>query len=277
MRHYEGKFLGRNKLSLYYQSWAPDGFPIAVLLLVHGLAEHSGRYSNLVNYFVPRGYAICTFDLRGHGKSDGIKGYVERFSYYVDDIKTFHDRVCQEHKSTKVYMVGHSMGGALALAYALKYRGELDGLIFSAPVLKAGASISRLAKMIAKVLSLVLPKMGVSIIDASTISQDKAVVDAYINDPLVYRGKISARLGAEILRVTEKLPSRLPQITLPILIMHGGEDRLSDPESSKMLFKLVGSKDQTLKIYEKFYHEIFNEPERQQVFTDMETWLKRHV
>jgi alpha-beta hydrolase superfamily lysophospholipase len=277
MRHTEGKFLGRKNLNLYYQSWSPDGIPIAVLVVVHGLAEHSGRYANLVNYFVPRGYAVCSFDLRGHGKSEGTRGYVERFSYYVDDLKTFCDKVCNEHKNTRVFMVGHSMGSAIAIAYAIKYQNELDGLILSGATLKAGASISSLDKLMAKVLSVVLPKMGVAVLDASAISRDKAVVDAYVNDPLVYRGKVSARLGAEILSMIEKLPKQIPQISLPILIMHGVIDRLSDPASSKMLYELVQSKDKTLKMYENFYHEIFNDPERQKVFSDMETWLKHHV
>ncbi|MDD5287825.1 MAG: lysophospholipase [Dehalococcoidales bacterium] len=277
MQHTEGKFPGCKNLNLYYQSWVPDGIPIAVLVVVHGLAEHSGRYANLVNYLVPRGYAVCSFDLRGHGKSEGTRGYVERFSCYIDDLKTFCDMVCNEHKSTRVFMVGHSMGSAIAIAYAIKYQNELDGLILSGATLKAGASISNLDKLMAKVLSVFLPKMGVAVLDASAISRDKAVVDAYVNDPLVYRGKVSARLGAELLRIIEKLPKQIPQISLPILIMHGAIDRLSDPASSKMLYELVQSKDKTLNVYEDFYHEIFNDPERQKVFSDMETWLKRHV
>ena len=277
MQHTEGKFLGRNNLNLYYQSWAPDGIPIAVLVVVHGLAEHSGRYSNLVNYFVPKGYAVYSFDQRGHGKSEGTRGYVERFSYYLDDLKTFCDMVSREHKSTKVFMVGHSMGGTIATAYAINHQSELDGLILSAAVLKAGASVTKLSILMAKVPSLLAPKMGVTVLDASTISRDKAVVDAYVNDPLVYRGKISARLGAELLNMIEKLPVKIPQISLPVLIMHGTADRLSDPSSSKMLFELTGSKDKNLKLYEGFYHEIFNDPQRGQVFLDMEDWLNQHV
>ena len=277
MQHTEGKFTGRNNLNLYYQSWLPDGVPLAVLLVVHGLAEHSGRYLNVVNYFVPRGYAVYSFDLRGHGKSDGRRGYVEHFSYYLDDLKTYYDMVRQENKNAKIFMVGHSIGGTIATDYAINHQGELDGLILSAVVLKAGASVTGLTILMAKVLSFLLPKMGVSPIDASTISRDKAVVDAYVNDPLVYRGKISARLGTELLNEMKRLLSIISELSLPILIMNGTDDRLSNPDSSKMLFDGVGSKDKTLKLYEDFYHEIFNEPGRQQVFLDMEKWLKLHV
>ena len=277
MQYTEGKFTGFNNYSLYRQAWLPDEIPIAVLLVVHGLAEHSGRYANVVNYFVPRGYAVYSFDLRGHGKSEGKRGYVEHFSYYLDDLKAYYDIVRQENKNAKIFMVGHSIGSTIATAFAINHPRELDGLILSAVVLKAGESVTGLTILMAKVLSFLLPKMGVSPIDASTISRDKAVVDAYVNDPLVYRGKISARLGTELLNEMKRLLSIISELSLPILIMNGTADRLSNPASSKMLFEGVSSKDKTLKLYQDFYHEIFNEPERQQVFQDMENWLKLHV
>ena len=277
MQHTEGKFTGRNNYNLYRQAWLPDGIPSAVLLLVHGFGEHSGRYSNLVNYFVPKGYAVYSFDLQGHGKSEGKRGYVERFSYYVDDVKTFYDKVREENKNAKIFMVGHSVGGTIATTYAIEHQSDLNGLIISAPFIKPGASITKLTVLMARILSVLAPKMGVSALDASTISRDKAVVDAYINDPLVYTGKMSARLGTELLSTMEKLPSKISGLSLPILIMHGTADRASDPSSSTMLFDGVSSKDKTLKLYEGFYHEIFNDPERQQVFSDMEAWLKLHV
>lgn len=277
MRYTEGRFTGQKNLSLYSQSWQPDGIPIAVLLVIHGLAEHSGRYLNLVNYFVPRGYAVCTYDLRGHGKSEGRRGYVERFSYYLDDTKTFIESVCRNHENTKMFMVGHSMGGTIAVAYAIEHQYELDGLITSGALLKVGSSVTKVAMLMAKILSFLLPTMGVSVLDASTICTDRTVVDAYVNDPLVFRGKVSARLGAELLGTIQKLPSRLHVLSQPILIMHGAADRLCDPESSKRLYELAGSGDKVLKFYEGFYHEIFNEPLRDQVFSDMEGWLNRHV
>jgi alpha-beta hydrolase superfamily lysophospholipase len=129
----------------------------------------------------------------------------------------------------------------------------------------------------AKILSVILPKMGVSALDASGISRDKAVVEAYVKDPLNYTGKLSARVGAELLKTMAMLQKRLAEITLPILIMQGSQDRISDPSSSKMLYDGVSSKDKTMKIYEGFYHEIFNDPERQQVFGDMEVWLNARL
>jgi alpha-beta hydrolase superfamily lysophospholipase len=277
MQHTEGKFTGRNNFSLYRQAWLPDGIPVAILVVVHGIAEHSSRYTNLVNYFVPKGYAVYSFDLRGHGKSDGTRSYIEHFSYYLDDVKTFCDLVGAENKNAKIFMVGHSMGSTIAIDYAIQHQNELKGLIVSGTTLKAGSSVNKASILMAEILSVLMPKMGVMALDTDLLCRDKAVVAAYVNDPLVYTGKLRARWGIELMKTMTKLQSGMSELTLPILIMQGTQDRISDPSSSQMLFDGVSSKDKTMKLYEGFYHEIFNDPERQQVFSDMETWLKLHV
>ena len=273
MKHLEGNFKGQKDLKLYCQSWQPSRDPKAVLLVVHGFAEHSGRYMNIVNHFVPKGYTVYGLDHRGHGRSEGLRGYVEQFSYYLDDLKTFFDMIRSEHGDAKIFIVGHSMGGTIATAYAVEHQDEFDGLILSGAGLKMGNGSLRILIPLVRVLSLFLPKMGITIIDASTISQDEAVVEAYVNDPLVYWGKIRARLGSELTTAMQKLPHQMLKIALPILIMHGTADRLVDPAGSKILYEKVGSEDKTLKLYDGFYHEIFNEPGREQVFEDMERWL----
>ena len=279
MEHKEGRFQGCKGLTLYYQCWLPATDPKAILLVVHGWAEHSGRYTNLVNYFVPKGYAICALDHRGHGKSEGLRGYVERFSDYLDDLKTFFDVVRSEHGDTKIFLVGHSMGAIIATAYtvAVSHQQELAGLIVSGVGVKPGSSLSSALIPLARILSLLLPRLGIMVLDASAISQDKAVVDAYVNDPLVYRGKITCRFGAEMLATLRKLPSEMPEINLPILIMHGTADRLCDPEGSRILYDQASSRDKALKLYEGFYHEIFNEPGHKQVLADMEAWLAARI
>ena len=277
MKHIEGTFKEPTGLNLYFQYWLPDQTPKAVLMIVHGLAEHSGRYANIVNYFVPRGYAVCGFDYRGHGKSDGMRCYVDRFSDYVNDVRAFFEKVHQEYSNLKIFLVGHSLGATIAIAYALQYQRDLAGLIISGTSLKPGASISPALKAVARLIAALFPKMGLTVLDASTISRDKAVVDAYVNDPLVYRGKIPARLAVEMIKTIDKMPSQIPAINLPIIIMHGTDDRLCNPEGSQMLYDLVGSPDKTLKLYQGFYHEIFNEPEHEKVMADVETWLSAHV
>ena len=273
MERTEGTFKGDKGLNLFYQCWLPNTNPKAVLLIVPGLAEHSGRYTNVVNYFVPRAYAVCGLDTQGHGKSDGLRCYIDRFSDYIDDIKIFFDIVHQRYSDRKIFMVGHSMGATIALAYAVQHQRDLAGLIISGVGLKPGSSISPVLKRVVRLISFLFPKMGVTVLDATAISQDKAVVDAYIHDPLVHRGKITARLGAELLKTIDRLPSQIPMINLPIIIMQGTEDLLCNPEGSPMVYDLVGSRDKTLKLYEGFHHEIFNEPGHLQVMADLEAWL----
>lgn len=271
--------MGRKGLSLYYQCWLSATDPRAILLVVHGWAEHSGRYTNLVNYFVPKGYVVCALDHRGHGKSEGLRGYVERFSDYLDDLTTFFDIVRTEYGDTKIFLVGHSMGAIVATAYTVtaSHQQALAGLIVSGVGVKPGSSLSSALIPLARILSVLLPRLGIMVLDASAISQDKAVVDTYVNDPLVYRGKITCRFGAEMLDTLRKLTSKMPEITLPILIMHGTADRLCDPEGSRILYDQANSSDKTLKLYDGFYHEIFNEPDREQVMADMEAWLAARI
>jgi len=277
MKHKEGTFTGYKGLKLYYQCWLPDKEPKAVLLVAHGLAEHSGRYKNLVDYFVPKGYAVYALDHRGHGKSEGTRAYVDNFNDYLIDLKTFFDKVRKENKNLKIFLFGHSLGGTIATAYAIEHQDELAGLMVSGSSLVPTKSVSPALLAMAGIVSALAPKMGVTLLDASLISRDETVVDAYVNDPLVFRGKIPARTGAEMARMWKQLPAQMPTIKLPVLIMHGMADQLTDPRGSKLLYERAGSKDKTLKIYDDCYHEICNEPDREQVFVDMESWLTKHL
>ncbi len=277
MKHLEGNFKGKDDLNLYYQAWLPVTKPRAVVVAVHGLAEHSGRYSNIVNRLLPQGYAVYMHDLRGHGRSHGRAGYVKRFYFYLNDLKHFIELVTGKHLERPVFLLGHSVGGTIVTAYASEWADELSGVILSAPLLRPGTELSPMVVLLAHVLSRITPSMGVSAIDANSISQDKAVVDDYVNDPLVYHGKISARLGGEILSVMHQLLKRTQRIDLPTIIMHGSNDVLSDPQGSQELYDLISSTDKTLTFYDSFHHEIFNEPGRDQVLADLEAWLAAHT
>lgn len=277
MGHKEGKFEGKKKLALYYQCWLPEGRPKAILLIAHGMAEHSGRYKNLADYFVSRGYAVYALDHRGHGKSDGVRIYIDRFDDYITDLRTFHELIRKENPETKVFLIGHSMGGTIAVAYSIKYQQDLSGLITSGASLLPATTAPPLLLAIAGIASALFPKVGTIVLDASAISRDRSVVEAYENDPLVYRGKIPARTGAELARMWKELPQQMSEIKLPILILHGSSDRLASPQGSKLLYERVSSTDKTLKIYDGLYHEVFNEPEREQVMQDVEQWLARHI
>ncbi len=276
MQQKEGNFKGIGNFNLYWRCWLPDGKPRAIILLAHGLGEHISRYDNLINNLVPKGYAVYGLDHEGHGKSEGQRIYVDRFQIYLDDLKTFYDMVRKDNPNDKIFLLGHSMGGLIATAYTLQHQQELAGLIVSAPLLKAGDSVSGGTIMAARVLSAIVPRMGVQSLDSTYLSRDKAVVEAYDKDPLVYRGKITARLGSEMFSTMTKIEPQMASITLPVLIMQGSADKLVSHEGSKTLYEKAGSKDKTLKIYDGFYHEIFNEQERARVFADLDAWLDSH-
>jgi acylglycerol lipase len=280
MKHQEGVFTGVRKAGFYYQGWLPEGEPKAVLLIVHGLAEHSGRYMNLVNRFVPLGYAVYGIDHLGHGRSEGRRLYVERFADYTVPIKAYAAMVRCWQPGRPVFLVGHSMGGLIGATYLLAHQAELAGAILSGPAIKPPGDIAAATIFAGRVLSVLFPWVGiVSRTTPEDISRDPAVVEAYVADPLVYQGKITARLGAEMLGAMERVRSEAGRITLPLLIVQGGADRLVDPAGARILYDAVASPDKQLIVYDGFSHEVFNEPEndRDRVLSDVERWLEAHL
>ena len=278
MKHQEG-FLNKNSAAqIYHQCWLPEGDIKAVLLVVHGLAEHCGRYKNLVDHFLPLGYAVYGFDLPGHGKSSGKRVYVDRFEDYTQTLAAFLDKVRILHGDIPIFLVGHSMGSLVSAVFLTHRQEDLAGAILSGSgVVKVPENISSFTILAGKVFSVFMPKIGLVGLDVNAVSRDASVVKAYVEDPLVHTGKTTARLAAEILRAMGSIPGQANRITLPILLLQGGEDKLVDPAGAKMLFETVGSTDKTLKIYEGLYHEIMNEPERNLVMGDMEQWLESHL
>jgi len=232
---------------------------------------------NLVNHFLPLGYAVYGFDHIGHGKSEGIRVHVERFEDFTDTLRTFIDMVREWHPDKPIFLVGHSMGGLISAAYLLEHQAEVSGAVLSGPSVKVPENISSATIFMGKMLSALMPKAGLLALEAGGVSRDAAVVQAYINDPLVYRGKTTARLAAEMLKAMQRVSTEAGRITLPVLIVQGGADRLVDPSGAQMLHDKVGSKDKTIKIYEGFYHEVFNEPEHPQVLSYVEGWLESHL
>ncbi len=276
MIHAEGRFQTPRGANIYYQHWQPEAAPKAILFVVHGLAEHSGRYMNLVNYFVPRGYAVYGLDHIGHGKSDGTRVYLERFNDFIEPLKTYFDMIQGWHPGKPVFLVGHSMGGLIGSVYLLEHQDELKGAVLSAPAVKVSDNISPATIMLGKILSGILPQTGLLALDATAISKDKSVVDAYLNDSLVYTGKVTARLAAEMLSAMQRVTAEAATIRLPILLLQGSADRLIDPGGANMLHEKASTPDKTLKVYAGLYHEVFNEPEREQVLRDVEAWLEAH-
>ena len=277
MKYQEGYLKGVRDTDIYYQYWLPEGEPKAILLVVHGLAEHSGRYMNVVNFLVPSGYAVYGIDHIGHGKSDGKRVYVKRFQDYTKTLMNYFDMIREWQPEKPIFLIGHSMGGLISAAYLLEHQDELSGAVLSGPGIKVPDNISQAIIFVGKILSIITPKAGLIQLDAEGVSRDPAVVDAYVNDPLVYTGKITARLGAELLKAMQYVTDQAPKIRLPIMTVQGSDDKLVDPSGAQLLYDLVSSKDKTIKIYNGFYHEVFNEPEHEQVLNDVKTWIEAHL
>jgi alpha-beta hydrolase superfamily lysophospholipase len=277
MKHEDGYFNGVRNIKIYKQCWLPNGAVKAVLLTVHGLGEHSGRYMNVVNHFVPKGYAVYALDHIGHGKSEGARANVERFSDFTVTLKTYFDMVRVAQPGKPIFLLGHSMGGLIASVYLLEHQADFKGAIISAPLAKISENTPPAAIAIGKIFSSLLPGLGVLAVDATAVSSDPAVVTAYANDPLNFHGKVPARLAAEILSTVARLNAAAATIRLPIILVQGSADKLVDPGGAQMIYDQATSTDKTIKFYEGYYHEVFNEPGRDRVLNDVEAWLEKHL
>jgi len=277
MKHQEGFFKGVRDANIYFQSWLPESEAKAVLLIVHGLAEHSGRYMNIVNHFVPLGYAVYGMDHLGHGKSDGKRVYLKRFEDYTNTLKIYLDRIRRLQPGKPIFLVGHSMGGLISALYLLDHQTELTGAVLSGVAVKVPDNITPAIIIVGKMLSALMPRLGLIGLDAEGVCRDPAVVQAYISDPLVFKGKTTARLAAEMLKAMKYVSAAAGKITLPILIVQGSADKLVDPSGAQILYDAVSSPDKEIRIYDGFYHEVFNEPEYDKVLRDVEIWLESHL
>lgn len=277
MKHTDGTFSGARGLSIYYQYWAPEVTPKALLLLVHGAGEHCNRYEDLARYFTAHGYVVAGLDHPGHGKSDGVYGHIERFQDLVDTVDIFQQRVKADFAGLPQILVGHSMGGLISALYLLQQQSEFVGCVLSGPAIKTEIEPGYLQLLFIRCLSLAAPRAGVLQLDAAGVSRDPAVVANYVSDPLVNHNKMTARMVSELFVAMHRIQSEASKIYLPMLLLHGGADVMAAPEGSRFLSENISSEDKSLKIYPELYHEIFNEPERDAVFADMLAWCDRHI
>ena len=277
MKHEEGKFSNNKGQSLYYQYWIPEGKVKASLFIVHGLNEHCGRYQHLASYLVDQGYAVYGMDLPGHGKSDGLRSYVDSYIDLIKPMDSYLDMIKTWQPGVPVFMVGHSMGGLLASAFLSEHIGQVDGAVLSGSLVKVPDYVSEFTIRVGKILSKVLPKFRLIEVDKQGLSRDPGVVQAYYDDPLVFTGKSTVRLSNEINNAITFVENNGHKIQEPLLILHGGDDRVCDPSWSQYLHKLISSPDKELIIYEGLYHEIYNEPEAESIFADVLSWLERQI
>jgi len=276
MSHSEGYFINSRGARIFYQAWLPESPPRAVLLVVHGLGEHCGRYAGLAGYFVSLGYAVYGFDHIGHGRSGGERQHVECLEELTDTLGEFCGKVRQWRGGVPLFLLGHSMGGLIAV-YHLLAGGEAAGAIFSAPSVKVGDSVAPSTLWVGKRLAVIAPKFRMLGIDRDGISRDPEVLAVYASDPLMRQGKFTVRLGMELLKAMQRLQTEIHRLTLPFILLQGGDDRIVDPGGAKWLYEEAGSIHKTLNIYPGLYHEVFNEPERGIVLQHVRDWLEGYV
>jgi alpha-beta hydrolase superfamily lysophospholipase len=273
MNYKEGSFSTPDRTSLYSRLYENEKAQ-SHILLVHGFGEHSGRYEALIAHLLGKGYSITTYDQRGHGKSAGLYGHVDRFAQYEEDLDFMVSVVSAHNESKKLFLIAHSMGGLVALRYLMKQPQAVMGAVISAPLVEIATKVPTHKRFVAKMSAALAPRMRMANeINPAVLSRDPEIGRAYAADPLV--GKmVSTRWFAEALKAMDELKRNAPQIYMPVLVMHGTEDKLANAEATVNLFANIGSPDKRLKIYEGYYHELFNEPEKQEIYERVTDWLE---
>ncbi|NEO98392.1 MAG: alpha/beta hydrolase [Symploca sp. SIO2E9] len=272
----EGTFKGARGINLFYQSWHPPGKPRAVLAIVHGLGAHSGLFGNIVEYLVPRNYAIYGFDLRGHGRSAGQRGYISSWADFREDLQAFLEMIEAQEPCCRRFVLGHSLGGVIALEYLIRTNAPEQGVITLAPALGA-VGVPPLKLSLGRILSRLCPRFTLNTgIDLSLSSRDPKVIIAYAQDPLRHR-QGTARLVTEFFATVDWVHLHAADLRTPLLILQGGADQVTLPTGSRNFFKEVTFSDKEKREYPQVYHEIHNDLNYQQMLADLEDWLERHL
>jgi len=275
----ESKTSMKDDVNFYIQGWEPEGTPKAIVCLIHGHGEHTGRYAHVGKALNEAGYALFGFDLRGHGQSGGPRGHFPSLDAVMQDINQFVEFQKQNHPDLPVFVYGHSLGGLMTLAYVIQHGEGLNGVITTGAALRTALQEQGAKIAVTKMLGSLIPTMTIkSELAATGLSHDDAVVQAYVNDPLVH-DKLTLGLGKAALAAIDLCFTRAGEFKPPLLIMHGNADEITYASGSEDSARLAGetNKDVTLKLWDGMYHEIHNEPEQADVFKFMIEWLNKHL
>lgn len=267
----EGTFAGVGGLNIFWRSWGPDGDPRGVVAIVPGFNSHSGYYEWAAEQFTAQGLAVYAVDLRGRGRSDGERFFVERFSEYVSDAAQLVSTAKSNHPGLPVFLLGHSAGGVVACLYALEHQSELAGLICESFAFQVPAP--DIALSILKGVGHIAPHLHVLPLKNEDFSRDASVVEKMNNDPLIAKESQPAETVAEMVRSDERLKQEFPNITLPVLILHGTADKATRFSGSQLFYDTAGSADKTLKLYDGVYHDPLNDTGKETVIADITNWI----
>jgi acylglycerol lipase len=275
LRTGEERLEGVGGLKIFLRWWRPDGAARGVVVIVHGFNSHSGEYGWAAEQFVADGLAVYAGDLRGRGKSDGERFFVNSLSEWVSDVATVMALAKSREPGLPVFMLGHSAGGVVSCIYTLEHQSELAGLICENFAHEVPAPDFALAVL--KGLSHVAPHAHVLKLKNEDFSRDPEVVRAKNNDPLIAHENQPTQAMAELVRADERLRREFPLITLPVLILHGTADHVTKPSGSQRFYDNAGSRDKTLKLYDGHFHDLLNDVEKEIVMSDMTRWIDAHL
>lgn len=272
VRRIESHFEAPDGTVLFRRAWlSPD--VRRALILLHGMADHSGRYDHVGSWFATHHCAVHALDLRGHGRSEGPRCHVDRFDDYLDDLQGFVACVREEHPGVPIVVVGHSMGGLIAISLFCERRVPVDLLVVTAAALEVGRVPSAMESLAVRLLRRFRPQTTLALrLDAHALSRDPEVVRAYLEDPLVPR-RVSVSLALEFLAAAARMSRRGATLQVPTLLLHGDMDTLCLPRGARSLYNQMRTPGAKLLVYPKLRHELLNEPEQEQVFEDVNSWI----
>ncbi len=266
---------GTGGLNIFVRSWRPDGRIRGVVAICHGVKSHSGYYGWVAEQFVANGLAVYALDLRGRGKSDGERFYLEKFQDYLDDVNVLVNLAKSREPGLPMFLLGHSAGGVVSSVYTLEHQAELAGLICESFAFQVYAPDFALAVL--KGLSHVAPHAHVLNLKTEDFSRDPKAVQFMLDDPLIAHEVQPTRTVAELVHADERLKREFPLITLPVLILHGTADRVTKPGGSQLFFDKAGSTDKTLKLYEGYAHDLLNDLGKEKVMADIVGWINARL
>jgi alpha-beta hydrolase superfamily lysophospholipase len=272
VEHRSGTFGAEDGLALYYQAWLPSTPPRATLINLHGLGDHSGLYPSIAAYFPVRSIAVYAYDMRGNGRSPGQRAYLRHWDEYRSDLHAFIRQVRSWQAGTPIFVLGHSLGGLVALDYALQFPAAVSGVIASAPPLgKVG--VPPLLMALGRIMSRIWPRFSLEVgMDLSGLARDPAVIQTVLSDPLFHR-RGTARLSTEVTAAIARVQARAADLAVPLLILHGSADRMVPPEGSREFFQKVRHPIREFREYPGAYHGLFADYDQERVLGDLERWL----
>lgn len=270
-----GKLTGTKGLVLYYELWEPSTPPRALVALAHGYAEHIGRYRHVIEALVAHGYVVAALDHHGHGQSEGPRAVTQDFDRYIQDFHHLVERVRADVPTLHLVVMGHSMGGLIAVRYTLAHQPTVAALVVSGAALQVGEETSPLLKKVSGLLARLIPNVPLLPHQNHELSRDPAIFDHFMSDPLNYTGRVKTALAYQLLSTSDATRRQLGALTVPMLIMHGTDDRLTAPSGSQRLYEMARSEDKTLRMWQDNFHEIFNELDQDNVLATLVHWLNQ--